>query len=88
MSKPTLAIIEGDEILIRIPFKNLPTLLKAAEDFEEVPHAKIVDARVYATDVVQALNEEEPNDGTSLIDAMLDKALLEAIEQGSEGVEL
>ncbi len=84
--KPTRAILEGDEIVIRIPFKDIPVLLRAAEDFAEIPHMEITDIEEYAQDVVRALNEEEPNDGTSLIDSMIDTALREAIEQGSTAV--
>ncbi len=84
--KPTRAILEGDEIVIRILFKDIPVLLRAAEDFAEIPHMEITDIEEYAQDVVRALNEEEPNDGTSLIDSMIDTALREAIEQGSTAV--
>lgn len=48
---------------------------------------KITDKEAFAKAVLHELRREE-EDGTTLVHRMLDKAMLRAIEQGCEGVEL
>jgi len=57
---------------------------KEANDF--VPKWKVIDPLEFAADVARELRREA-EDGSSLLTRVLDKAIEEAIEQGSLGVE-
>ena len=50
------------------------------------PGFKITDAKVFAQDVMYAMNRES-EDGSTLLTRMLDQATLNALESGSEGIE-
>lgn len=82
-----LVKIEGDEIVIRVPIDATPfaagyAMLRAWG--QEYP---VTDARVFAAELVRELRKEE-EDGTTLVHTMLDKAVLNAVENGAEGVSL
>lgn len=87
---PARAIIEGDNIVIRVPISALPV----AFDFSPLtPRDDEADAKYFVSDtaefaksVCRRLNKEE-EDGTTPIHLMLDSAMEEALEQGDEGLE-
>lgn len=83
-----MAKIEGGEIVIRVPFEAIPDAAKVAfdEEWGEEEHGiAVVDAAVFAGELVRALNDEQ-EDGTTLADLMLDKACVNAAEDGAEGL--
>jgi hypothetical protein len=75
---------------------GLDTLRFAAEahpDFwdgesgTDVPNIRITDMGVFAKDVVRAINDEA-EDGSTLLTSMLDEAIKQAVEDGSEGADI
>ena len=52
-------------------------------DFED-QSMKVVDAQMFALEVVQKINEEG-EDGSTLLTRMLDRAISDAISDGAEG---
>jgi hypothetical protein len=88
MSNPSAeAFIKGGDIVIRVPIEALPDAYRAAVDLNYIKSGfKVVDAKVFAKDVVSALNDEDEQ-GATPIHRMFDKAMEEAVEQGAEGVE-
>lgn len=57
------------------------------EDTDEVRRPKVTDSAEWLADVVGALNSEQ-EDGSNMITRMLDKSFTEAIENGSDAVQL
>jgi hypothetical protein len=84
------AIIEGGNIVIRVPIDVLPIAFKywpgAPRNNNGEPRYVVTDAATFAKGVVHYLNDEK-EDGTTRIHRMLDDAMNEALEQGEEGVE-
>lgn len=83
-----MANIEGTEIVIRVPFDAIPDAAKVAfdEEWGEGEHGiAVVDPAVFAGELVRALNDEG-EDGTTLVHQMLDKACVNAAEDGAEGL--
>jgi hypothetical protein len=87
---PARAVIEGDCIVIRVPISVLPIAFDASpvapRDEEADPLYRVTDAATFAKGVARHLNDEE-EDGTTPIHRILDDAMLEALEQGEEGIE-
>lgn len=87
---PAEAVIEGDNIVIRIPTAAIPVAFEAWPDAprndEADPLYRVTDAATFAKGIVRYLNDES-EDGTTRIHLMLDSAMNEALEQGEEGVE-
>lgn len=87
---PAEAIIEGPNIVIRVPISAIPVAFDAWPDAprnEEGDALYVVtDAATFAKGIVRYLNAEE-EDGTTRIHVMFDGAMSEALEQGEEGVE-
>jgi hypothetical protein len=80
------ARIENGWIVIRVAIATLPGAWKSAVELGFVePGWKIIDANVFAHDVVLALNEGD-DDGTTPVHRLFDAACEEAIAQGSQGV--
>lgn len=83
-----LANIEGEEIVIRVPLSALPAAAKVAWDeafgFEEHTFA-VDDVNTFAAEFVRELNAED-EEGTTLIHVALDKAAVNAVENGAEGI--
>lgn len=50
------------------------------------PNIIVTNARVFAREVVAAINDEDEEGGT-LLSRMLDRAMAEAVESGCEGVD-
>lgn len=88
-----IAKIEGDEIVIRLPIDAIPFAASVAFvernydlDDDGEPKMKVSDAAAFAPYLVTALSQES-EDGTTRIHRLLDRAIVDACEQGAEGVE-
>lgn len=81
------AYLEGDVVVIRVPVSVLPDALKQNPRDDSYYGATITDVSGFARDVARELNREA-EDGTTPIHLLFDSAMAEAIEQGSEHVEL
>lgn len=68
--------IEGDFIVIRVPIKTM------CHAFENDPNNEQWDGEQHRE------LEREEEDGTTPVHLMMDKAMVEAVEQGSQWVEL
>jgi hypothetical protein len=84
LKKSGQALIEGDEIVIRVAIEALPTIVDASP--LAPAEFSVTDAVTFAAELVKELNREE-EDGTTPIHRMFDVVILEAIEQGADGVE-
>lgn len=86
---PARAVIDGDCISIRVPISALVQAFQycpaAPRDNEGNDLYRVTDAEAFAKSVAHRLNDEE-EDGATLIHRMLDAAMIEALEQGDEGV--
>lgn len=81
------AIIEDGAIVIRLPLDNLALVLDgawAANNWST--RYKITNLTEFANDLVLELNSESEN-GTTAIHKMFDAAIVEAIDQGSAGID-
>ena len=86
-SIPTVAIEDGDAIVIRIPLAYLPVAMDCAVDAGHVYGAhEVTEIGLFAEALVGELKEEK-EDGTTLIHGLLDMAIGAAVENGAEGVE-
>ena len=89
-----LATIEGEEIVIRVPFEGLASGLDYQESAERAPGEKrtrIVNLAEFARDVVDELNSEDGlgiAPGDTPVHRLLDDAIRAAIENGSLAVEV
>jgi hypothetical protein len=77
----SMAEIEGDEIVIRVP---ISTMQYAACGALEQCCVEVTDDLQAAKGVVRYLNDED-EEGSTLIHFALDKALVLAVENGEEG---
>lgn len=48
---------------------------------------KVVDKKAFGQDIVDTLNEELSDDGTTMVHQLFDKAILRAAENGAQGLE-
>ena len=81
------AVLLNGLIVISIDVDALPVIVSgscAADGLDGL--WKVTDPEVFAKEVVHALNNER-EDGTTRVHQMFDRAFLEAIEQGAEGIE-
>ena len=84
---PLEAMIVGDEIVIRLPIQNIPMALKIAQDMQTIgAECRITDAKLFAADIVRALNDED-EEGTTPLMEVFDQAMEKAICDGAEGIE-
>jgi len=77
------AVIEGEFIVIRVSISALEPELRALEDFDGL---RVTDTIGFARDVVRSLNEEAA-DGSLPIRELIDKAIVDAIDQESDHVD-
>jgi len=93
--RPLTVGLEKDELVIRIGLDILIYASERQQDFwsimydktgkcPEEPYVKIVDDAEFISDVISELNKEE-EDGTTPIHRLLDKAVMDAYENGSLG---
>jgi hypothetical protein len=80
------AVIEGDDIVIRVAISALPVILEGIGGMFD-DHYVVSDLKEFARDIVYELNREE-EDGTTQIHRLFDKGIEEAIEQGSNAVDV
>ena len=80
------AVIEGDWIVIRVWIAALPDALAQAPSPLSLDY-RITDAQEFSKDLVIALNDENPDNGTTPIHRLLDDAMESAIDFGSLAVE-
>jgi hypothetical protein len=81
------AIIEGGDIVIRVAIEALPNAVKYGSDLMAIdPPLKITNAKVFAKELVSALNEED-EDGSTPIHKLFDQGVMDAAEAGAEGCE-
>lgn len=76
--------VEGD-IVIRIPRSYLRHAITIHEDMPE--ESRVTNTKIFSDAVFEEL-QRESEDGSNYIHTMLDLAILEAVEQGCEGVKL
>lgn len=76
------AKIEDGVIVIRVPVSVLPAALEQNPRNDSYRGSLITNLEGFARDVVIELNREE-KDGTTPVHLLFDKAMAEAIEQGS-----
>lgn len=83
IDKPLSAMIDGDELVIRI---GIGTLAFAAEHLKPLPYEilRVIDKAEFANDVRAELMREE-EDGSSMLTDVLDAASIAAWENGSIG---
>lgn len=76
-----------DDIVIKLPIKNIGKALEAAwATGRQDGRYRITDEKAFAEDLVNALNDEE-EDGTTRVDLLFDGALYAAIDNGADGIE-
>lgn len=82
------AVIENEELVIRVPAKHLPTILEGAWAMNKLDMRwKVTDAAEFAKELMYELNREDEQ-GTTLIHRMFDKAIVNVIEGGGFGIDL
>jgi hypothetical protein len=91
MAGTAQAYVEGDLIKISIRVSLLPDVIKDSADgghldFGELGPPSVVDAKRFAKDVCNALNDER-EDGTTPVHLLFDAAFEKAVEDGSLGIE-
>jgi hypothetical protein len=83
-------VVEGNAIVIRIPFEYLIHSAQTHQEFydDDWDNRLVVDdVGVFANEVMQSLREES-EDGTTVVHVALDEAIANAVENGAEGVTL
>jgi hypothetical protein len=93
--RPLTVELVGDRLVISIGIDTLAFAARHSDyanpwndernDF--VSAFTITDERVFAHEVARALKDEE-EDGSTLVHAMLDRAIENAVENGCDGVEI
>lgn len=85
-------ITKAGTIVIRLPksalkfaTKHHPALERFDEKSGDFLYPKFPDINAFAKEVLHALRDEE-EDGTTVVHEMLDKAIVNAIEAGAEGI--
>ena len=78
-----LAKIEDEEIVIRVPIKDLSGQAYQGLDQVGCVDGDAMDYAALAVDLVSQLNAES-EDGSTPVNYMLDAAVIEAAEQGAE----
>ena len=73
------------DITIKIPRSYIRHTVAMLEDLPE--GSRVTNTKVFSDAVLSELRSEQ-EDGTTLVHVMLDAAVLEAVEQGAEGVKL
>lgn len=85
----SLARIEGDDVVIRVPIAALAeehVIPSDLLDSEFRPKVRVTDAAAFAADFVHALNAEAEN-GDTMVHRLLDQAFTLAVGEGSEAVD-
>ncbi|EHM01188.1 hypothetical protein HMPREF9946_02192 [Acetobacteraceae bacterium AT-5844] len=81
------AVIEDGAIIIRVPLENLPQVVEGAWALGALEtRYKVTDTRVFAKELLSALNCEDEQ-GTTPIHKLFDAGINAALDQGAEGIE-
>lgn len=83
---PLKSIIENGKLIISVGLDVLEFAAKNLPGFEDY-EIYITNIETLAQEVIYALNEEN-EDGSTPISRLLDGAIVSAIENGAEGIEL
>ena len=92
MTSPTeLCTLEDGSLKVVIPLDNLRFAAENHPSFdqtqdEQIPTLRITDLEAFARDVRRALNCEA-EDGSTPITRVLDSAIVDAVEYGTEAIE-
>jgi hypothetical protein len=82
------AVIKDGALVISINVENLSVILEGAWAMNVFDQRyKVTDADAFAKELCYRLNEEDEQ-GTTLVHRMFDKAIINAIEWGAEGIDL
>lgn len=73
--------------LLKHALEYAPQLEFHNDESESFEHPKITSIDDFAEEMVSVLSDED-EDGTTPVHRLLDKAALDALEQGAEGIEL
>ena len=90
---PLTCMARGGVIDMFIGTKTLRCAAEHHPDFwdesngPDVPNIKITSLPKFAAEVVNQLNKENPDDGSTMLQRMLDQAIRQAVENGCEGVD-
>lgn len=90
---PLQCKVSSDRIKIEIPERILKFATENHPDFWDgksgidIPNIKITDIKVFMKEVVDEINNEISEDGSTLLTNMLDKAITKAIENGCGGID-
>lgn len=76
---------KAGDITIRIPRACIRHTVKILEDFPD--GSRVTHTKTFSDAVLREMQQEE-EDGTTLVHAMLDQAVIRAIEEGADGVKL
>jgi hypothetical protein len=88
MSNNGRAVIKGEAIVIRLSLVSIADAVRGGVDLGSIdPPIRVTDPKVFAKEVVHALNRED-DDGTTPIHRLFDQAFSEATEDGARGVQL
>lgn len=80
------AVIEGAEIVIRVPLASLATVVDGAWMCHGIePRLKVTDAAAFARDLCDALNDED-DEGSTPVHRLFDVGIQGAYERGAEGI--
>lgn len=75
------------QIIITVPFDTLPIACQVAFDEAFEQHdLRVTNADAFAKELYTELCRED-EDGTTLVHEMLDRAVINAVENGADGVE-
>jgi hypothetical protein len=81
------AVIEGNQIVIRLAIENIPIAVEGGIELGTITGGvKVVNAKVFAKDLVRALNDEDEI-GNSIVKEMFDTGFECAFNDGAQGVE-
>jgi hypothetical protein len=87
MHKTAEAYIEDGKIFIAFDISSIPAAYRAGVELGVLgPEFSITKPKLFAKDVVVALNDEDEK-GSTPIHKLFDEAMNAAIEQGADGVE-
>lgn len=82
------AIIKDGALVISIQVDNLHQILEGAWAMNKLDQRyKVTDAATFAKELCHQLNDEDEQ-GTTLVHRMFDKAIVNGIEWGCEGIDV
>jgi len=92
METPLICTIEDGCLVVKIGISTLAFAAANCEEFwdgesgTDVPTVKVTDEALFAKEVRRMLLDEA-EDGSTLLTGMIDQAIINAVEDGCEGVD-